>query len=171
MKKITVLTRLALLTALSLILFVVELALPAALPVPGAKLGLANVVTVWAVYFCTPLQALLVLTARILLSALITGRAASLFFSFCGGLFALAGGLLLKKVVPPARLWLTSALCGVLHNCGQLAAAAFAASTPALFSYLPFLVVSGLVCGALTGQIAFQTQDRLERGFFSRKDS
>ncbi|MGI6074999.1 MAG: Gx transporter family protein [Pyramidobacter sp.] len=171
MKTLNVLTRLALLTALSLILFVVEMALPAALPVPGAKLGLANVVTVWAVYFCTPVQAFLVLTARILLSALITGNAAALLFSFCGGMLSLAGGLLLKKAIPPARLWLTSALCGVLHNCGQIAAAAFATSTPALFSYLPFLVVSGIVCGALTGQIALQTQERLEHGFFNREDS
>ncbi|MGN0837878.1 MAG: Gx transporter family protein [Pyramidobacter sp.] len=171
MKKISVLTRLALLTALSLVLFAVELALPSPVPVPGVKLGLANVVTVWALYYCTAGQTLMVLTARILLSALITGNAAALIFSFSGGLLSLAGGLLLKKAVPEKRLWLTSALCGVLHNCGQIAAAILVTSAPDLISYLPFLIVAGIVCGALTGQIAQQTQERLEKGFFSREDS
>ena len=55
--------RLALLTALSLILFAAEMALPAPIPVPGAKLGLANVVTVWALYHCTARETLLVLDA------------------------------------------------------------------------------------------------------------
>ena len=85
--------RLALLTALSLILFAAEMALPAPIPVPGAKLGLANVVTVWALYHCTARETLLVLLARILLGALLSGNAGALIFSLSGGLLCLAGTL------------------------------------------------------------------------------
>ncbi len=164
------LTRLALLTSLSLILFVVEMALPAPIPVPGVKLGLANVITVWAIYRCTPGETALILIARILLGGLITGNAMALVFSLSGGLCCLAGGLALKKIIPARRMWLNSALCGVLHNAGQIAAAIAITGTAELISYLPFLIVSGIVCGCITGQIAQQTADRLEKGLFKRDE-
>ena len=153
--------RLALLTALSLILFAAEMALPAPIPVPGAKLGLANVVTVWALYHCTAKETLLVLLARILLGALLSGNAGALVFSLSGGLLCLAGTLPLRRVIPERRLWLCSAAGGALHNVGQLAAAIAVTKTAGLLSYLPFLLVSGIVCGSLTGQIAQQTSARL----------
>ncbi len=162
------LTRLALLTSLSLILFVVEMALPAPIPVPGVKLGLANVITVWAIYRCTPSETALILIARILLGGLITGNAMALAFSLAGGLCCLAGGLMMKKIIPARRMWLNSALCGVLHNAGQIAVAIAITGTKELIAYLPFLVVSGLVCGSVTGIIAQQIIDRLEKSFFKR---
>ena len=65
------LTRLALLTAVALSLFVVELQLPDLFPIPGAKLGLANIVTVYALYRCRAGEAAIVLAARILLGGLL----------------------------------------------------------------------------------------------------
>lgn len=168
MKKLETLTRLALLTALALILFTVEMALPAPVPVPGVKLGLANVVTVWALYHCSAAETALVLLARVLLAGLITGNGAALIFSLSGGLCCLAGGLALKKIIPANRMWLNSALCGVLHNAGQIAAAVAISGTKDLISFLPFLTVSGIVCGSITGQIAQQTAGRLEKGFANR---
>lgn len=154
-------SRLTLLTALSLILFTAEMALPAPIPVPGAKLGLANVITVWALYHCTARETLLVLLARILLGALFSGNAGALIFSLSGGLLCLAGTLPLRHVISERRLWLCSAAGGMLHNAGQLAAAVIMTNTTELLSYLPFLMLSGIVCGMLTGQIAQQISARL----------
>ena len=67
------LTELALLTASALILYVVELQLPVLVPIPGAKLGLANIVTVYAVYRYRPGEVLLVVLVRIFLGSLFGG--------------------------------------------------------------------------------------------------
>lgn len=163
--KLRRLARISLLVALALILFVVEMALPAPVPVPGVKLGLANVITVWAVYNCTPAEALLVLVARVLLATLLSGNGAALIFSMTGGICGLVGALALKKVFPKRRMWLNSTCSGTLHNCGQLAAAIVITGTKDLLLYLPFLVVAGAICGALTGQIAQQLIGRLEKVF------
>ena len=155
--------RLALLTTLSLLLFTVEGAFPPPVPIPGVKLGLANVVTVWALYHGTAAQTALVLASRVLLSALFSGGASALLFSACGGALCLLGMLPLRRVVPKKRMWLTSACGGMLHNIGQLGAAVFAAGSDALWSYLPFLLAAGLICGSLTGAAAAALSARLER--------
>lgn len=152
--RIRTLTRLSLLTALSLLLFTAESALPAPVPVPGVKLGLANVVTVWALYRCSVAETALVLASRVALAALLAGRPASAVFSAAGALFCMAGAVPLRRIVPEKRLWLTSAVCGLLHNLGQLCAAVAVARAPALWSYLPFLLAAGLVSGSLTGALA-----------------
>ena len=117
------LTRLALLTALALLLFTVESALPPPVPIPGVKLGLANVVTVWALYHCSAAQTALVLFARVLLASFFSGAASALLFSLAGGILCLCGSLGFRHLAPHAPMWLTSALGGALHNLGQLAAA------------------------------------------------
>ncbi|MBP5212465.1 MAG: Gx transporter family protein, partial [Pyramidobacter sp.] len=91
--RLNVLTRLALLTALSLLLFTVESALPPPVPIPGVKLGLANVVTVWALYHCSVPQTALVLFARVLLASFFSGAASALMFSLAGGILCLCGSL------------------------------------------------------------------------------
>ena len=152
--KLSSLTRLALLAALALLLFTVESALPPPVPIPGVKLGLANVVTVWALYHCSVMQTALVLFARVLLASFFSGAASALLFSLAGGILCLCGSLTFRHLVPRAPMWLTSALGGALHNLGQLAAAVSIARSGALWSYLPFLLLAGLICGTLTGGIA-----------------
>ena len=146
--------RLALLTALSLLLFTVEGAFPPPVPIPGVKLGLANVVTVWTLYHGTAAQTALVLASRVLLSALFSGGASALLFSACGGALCLLGMLPLRRVVPKKRMWLTSACGGMLHNIGQLGAAVFAAGSDALWSYLPFLLASAVIGGGIIGALS-----------------
>ena len=74
------LARLALLTAVALSLFVVELQLPDLFPIPGAKLGLANIVTVYALYRCRAGEAAMVLASRILLGGLLGGRGIAIVY-------------------------------------------------------------------------------------------
>ena len=68
------LTRAALLTAIALTIFMAEAQLPAPVPIPGVKLGLANIITVYAMYLLGPADTLLILISRIFLGAVFSGQ-------------------------------------------------------------------------------------------------
>ena len=140
------LTRLALLTAAALSLFIVELQLPDLFPIPGAKLGLANIVTVYALYRCRAGEAAMVLASRILLGGLLGGRGIAIVYSAAGGAACFAGMLLLKRAIPERHLWLASVFGAALHNLGQMAVASIIAGT-AVLAYLPFLLLAGCAAG------------------------
>ena len=78
-------TRLALLTAIALTIFLAEAQLPALTAVPGVKLGLANIVTVYAMFALGPGDALLVLSGRVFLGAVFSGQPMTLIYSAAGG--------------------------------------------------------------------------------------
>lgn len=145
---------LSLFTTAALILFLIELRLPPLLPIPGAKLGLANIVTVWAVYRFRAGEVLLMLLARILLSAFFAGQLTVLFYSLSGGLFSLAVSLLLARRIPENFLPLTSVFAAAAHNMGQLAAAACVMGTAAVLLWWPYLILAGAATGLFTGLAA-----------------
>ena len=146
--------RLALLTSIALILFTVELQLPNPFPIPGVKLGLANIITVYAVYHYRPGEVLLLAAARITLASIFGGNLMTLCYSFAGSALCLAGTLYLHRQIPESRLWVCSVLGAVLHNAGQIITAILITRTPALISYFPFLLVSGCAAGLFTGLCA-----------------
>lgn len=152
---------LALLTAVSLVLFIVENQIPAPVPVPGVKLGLGNVIVVTVLFLYGPREALGVLAAKVLLSALLTGNLGALAYSAAGGLLSWAGMSLLRPLLGKAQLWVASVLGAMLHNLGQLAAAVLIAATPGLWSYLPVLLLSGMITGLFTGIAAQAVVGRL----------
>ncbi len=162
-KKIRRLTELALLTAAALIIFVVELQIPNPFPIAGVKLGLANIITVYSVYRYKWSESALMLLARILLGTLFSANPSAIFYSLAGGIFCLAGMLLLKNIIPISRLWLCSVFGAVLHNLGQLTAASFIMKTSAVWLYFPPLVLCGCIAGALTGLAAQLILKRTEK--------
>ncbi len=87
------LTELSLLTAVALIIFVVELQIPNPIPIPGAKLGLANIISVYAVYQYRAREVFLIVVVRILLGAFFSGNMMALLYSLAGGLLCLMGML------------------------------------------------------------------------------
>ena len=93
------LTRNALLTGLALIIFSIEAALPALSPVPGIKLGLSNIITVYAMFAIGPRDALAILCARILLGAFVTGNVSTLMYSAAGGALCYLVMLLLRRIL------------------------------------------------------------------------
>ena len=145
------LTYMAMLTTISLIIFIIELRIPSLAPIPGMKLGLANIITVFAVYQLKAKETAMMLFARILLGSIFGGNVSALLYSFSGGILCLIGMLLLRYVIDRRQLWLCSVFGAVFHNIGQTAAAVFIMKTPAVISYLPFLLVSGCIAGAFTG--------------------
>ena len=147
------LTELAFLTALALIIFIVELQIPNTVPIPGVKLGLANIITVFAVYHYRASEVFLIVICRILLASFFSGNMMSLIYSLSGGLLCLAGMLLLKRVLSEKYIWVCSVLGAVLHNIGQTTVACLIAGWGMIF-YLPVLLVSGCLAGAFTGGCA-----------------
>lgn len=158
------LTELSLVTAIALIIFVIELQIPNLTPIAGIKAGLANIVTVCGVYRYKWWEISLVLLVRILLGSLFCGNPSAVMYSLSGGAFCLLGMLLLKRIIPKSRLWLCSVFGAVLHNLGQLSMAALLMKTPTVFVYLPFLLVSGCVAGAFTGMCGQLLLNRLNKG-------
>lgn len=148
------LTRLALLTALALIIFIIELQFPDIIPLPGVKLGLANIITVYAVYKYSAKEVAMIVVSRVFLGSVFGGNISALPYSMSGALLCLAGMLLIKKAVPLNFIWLSSILGAILHNTGQMAAAVLMTGTLTVLSYYPFLIVSGCIAGAFTGLCA-----------------
>ena len=151
------LTELALLTAAALILYVVELQIPNPIPIPGAKLGLANIVTVYR-----PGEVLMVVLVRIFLGSLFGGSMMTFLYSLAGSLLCLLGMLLLRHMVSGRAIWLASVLGAVLHNIGQMLVAVLIAGKGMIF-YLPFLMTAGCIAGAFTGLCAQLVLNRLGR--------
>lgn len=145
------LTRLAILTSAALILFLIELRLPAPIPIPGVKLGLANIITIYAVYRYTPSEVFLIVAARILLGSFFAGQMTVIFYSASGAILCLAVSLCLCRMLPERYLPLTSAIGAVFHNTGQLSAAAVLMGTGSVILWYPYLVLSGILTGLFTG--------------------
>ena len=156
------LTRMALLTAVALIIFMVEAQIPSSVPIPGVKLGLANIITVYAVFALGPGPALMILVCRVFLGSVFSGQMMTLFYSLGGGLLCWCVMCLLRRIVTEKQIWICSVFGAVGHNIGQILVAAAIARTPALFAYLPVLIVSAVVTGACTGLAAQLLLRRLQ---------
>ena len=148
------LTRLALLTTIALIIFMVEAQIPPPIPIPGIKLGLANIVTVYAMFALSPGDALAVLVCRVFLGSVFSGQLMTLFYSMGGGLLCWLVMLLLRRLLSKKQLWVAGVFGAMFHNVGQILVAIALTRTPGLIAYLPVLLVSGILTGAFTGLCA-----------------
>lgn len=151
MKSVKKLTLLALFTTIALIIFVVESAIPPLVPIPGVKLGLANIVTLVLISANMPKEALAVLFMRIFLASIFAGQMVSFFFSILGGLFCLAAMYLFNRLLKGRYIWFTSMAGAIFHNAGQLLAAIITLQSIYVIYYAPFLLVSGILTGLFTG--------------------
>ncbi len=145
------LTTLALLLGLSLCLFTMEAALPV-IPLPGVKVGLAQVVTVYVLYRYGAGEAGALLLSRICLAAIFAGQASAILFSLAGGVLSLLA-MTVGKRLGLEILWVS--LAGAIsHNAGQLLAAACVTGTWAVLAYGPILFLAALAAGAVVGVVA-----------------
>ncbi len=138
-----------------------ESLLPINLGIPGIKLGLANLVTVTAIYLLPAGSAFGIAVVRILLSGLTFGNAVSLIYSLCGGLLSFAVMLACRRTkLSPVGV---SIIGGITHNAGQLTAAAILLGTPRIVYYMPVLLIAGTVTGLLIGIVANMIINRLKK--------
>ena len=149
------LTLCAVLTAMALALSYLENFFPLslAIPIPGVKLGLANIVTVFALYELGAVPALVILFARCGLGSLFAGNVSALLFSLLGGLCAMLVMIGLKHC-RKLSIYGVSIGGAAAHNIGQMAAAIITLGKTMVLGYLPFLLAVSLLTGTLTGFVA-----------------
>lgn len=150
----------ALYTAIALTIFVLEAQIPPLLPIPGMKLGLSNIVTLFALCSLGGKEAFAILLIRIVLGNLATGQVAAIFYSLGGGMLSFFVMLLSARIVKTSQLWVVGVLGGLAHNIGQTCVAVLITQTVGLFVYLPVLLLCGIVTGALTGLCTQILQNR-----------
>ncbi len=155
------LTLLAVYTTIALTIFTAESFLPPLLPLPGIKLGLSNIVTLWLLMHTRARDALCVLLARILLSSFFAGQMVSLLYSLAGGLLCFAVMTLLFHLLQDRYVVFISVFGALAHNIGQIIIAILITQLPSMLAYLPVLAISGIVTGTFTGLCVFYLKRHL----------
>lgn len=152
--KVKKLTPLALLSAIALTIFMVEAQIPALVPIPGVKLGLANIVTVFTVFALGAKEGAAVLFVRVFLGAVFAGNFSTIFYSAAGGVCAIGITIVLRKILKKNQLWVAGCLGAVAHSIGQMVMAILLTGTPGLAVYLPVMIAISIVTGLFTGLCA-----------------
>ena len=144
-------TRLALCSALALVLSYLEALLPPIYPaIPGIKMGLANVVIIFVLYCFGLGSAVWVSALRLFMMTLLFGNVMMLLYSLAGATLSLCAMALLKRIgwFSPVGVSVTGGVC---HNIGQILVAMVVLRTRTIGYYLPVLTVTGTVAGILVG--------------------
>lgn len=150
--------------SLAILMGYVELLIPLPLLIPGMKLGLANVIIVIVMYFLDSKAAFFISLIRVLLSGLLFAGFAGLLYSLAGALFSFVIMAALKKT-GGFSIISVSIMGGIFHNIGQIIVAALVVENIKLMYYLPFLLVFGVMTGAVIGVVARTALGYLNRNF------
>jgi heptaprenyl diphosphate synthase len=146
------LTRLAMFISAALVLHVVEMMMPIPFPVPGIKLGLANIVTLTALMFFSFKDVFIIVLLRCLLGSIFGGGVSSFLFSLSGGILsAIVMWIIYSKFSKYFSLIGVSTAGSVAHNIGQLFMAGLIIADPRIYVYLPLLMISSIVTGVFIG--------------------
>ena len=164
-KKIAVL---AIFTALSLIAFIIENQFPPMF-FPGAKMGLANIFSFAALIMYTPVEAFIIVAIRTGLGAVYAGNVSALLYSFTGGIVSMGvSSLLMYSAYPRISVMSVSILAAVAHNITQVAVFALLTGTTLIFGYLPYLILIGIVSGAIVGGVIMLVFKKVPQSVFER---
>lgn len=147
--------------ALAMVFSYIEVLIPFSIGIPGVKLGLANLVIVIGLYWMTPQETFLISMIRILLMGLLFGSGVSLVYSLAGGLLSFVMMLVTKKWFSMIGV---SIIGGVSHNIGQIIAVAVVLESVKIATYLPVLIVAGIITGAVIGIVAGRILRVLKQG-------
>ena len=151
-----------LLTSLMLVFGLIERQFPLTAAIPGVKLGLANSVLLYSLYMLGIKQSFILMLLKALMSWLIYTNMNAMFYSLGGGLLSLLAMIALSRISGVSIIGV-SALGAVFFNVGQILVAVVMLNTPQLiFTYLPVLMVSGVVTGVLTGVVAQMVMKHLK---------
>ncbi|NMM52499.1 Gx transporter family protein [Paenibacillus aquistagni] len=142
----------AIFSAVAVVLGIIESFIPLPFAVPGAKLGLANVMVLTCLYFLRGRDAFALIILKTVITSLILGTFSAFLFSFLGAVFSFVVMYGLMKI-GRGRISLIgiSVVGGVAHNAGQLTAAVMVFKTSKIFYYLPPLMLLGVVTGVFIG--------------------
>ena len=161
--------QLGLLTAIALTIFMIEAQIPPVVPIPGVKLGLSNIVTVFTVFTLGPGAGAAVLACRVFLGAVFAGNFSTILYSASGGACAILVTIGLRRILKEDQLWAAGCLGAIAHALGQMIAAIVITRTGSLLVYLPVLVAISIFTGLFTGlcaQLLVKRGGKLWKTFF-----
>ena len=142
---------LAVLTAMGLIMFMVESLFPP-LILPGAKMGLSNIFSLLTVIVLGPTEAIILVVIRTTLGSIFTGNVSTLMYSLTAGLVSVVVSVILVEFVyPRVSIVAISVVAAVMHNLTQNIVFCLVSNTPEMFSYMPGLALLGVVAGIIVG--------------------
>ncbi len=150
------------LTALALIFSYVESLIPIHMGIPGVKLGLANLIIVFALYKMSIKEAYILSVIRIVLAGFMFGNLFAILYSLAGGMLSLTVMCILKKT-DKFSVFGVSMAGGVFHNIGQLLMAVIVLESVSIGYYFPVLLISGLATGFVIGVISNEMMKRLKK--------
>ena len=158
----------ALLTALGLIVFIIENQFPPMF-IPGARMGLANVFSFAALIMFSPAEAFLTVCLRTALGAIFAGNVSALLYSFTGGVVSMTvSSVLMYAVYPKISLMSVSVIAAVAHNVTQNLVFAGISGTPLTLGYMPYLVLIGIVSGAVVGAVIMLIFKKVPQSVFEK---
>ena len=145
------LATLAVLTAMSLIMFMVESLFPP-LFLPGAKMGLSNIFTLLTLFVLGPVEAVILVVVRTTLGSVFTGNVSTLIYSLSAGLVSVVvSTVLVEFVYPKVSIVAISVVAAVMHNLTQNVVYCLISNTPQMFAYMPWLGLIGVLAGVIVG--------------------
>ena len=149
-------------SAVAVIIGYVEYLIPINFGVPGMKLGLANIVVVFALYYMKPGDAILINLVRIVINGLLFGSLFSIIFSVCGAAlsFLVMWPLSRSDKFSPVGVSMAG---GVAHNIGQIIVACFVVGASQIAYYVPVLIIAGLITGFIMGLVALLIIKNIKR--------
>lgn len=160
---------LGLLTAIALTIFWIESNIPVPVPIPGVKLGLANIVTVFTVFALGSREGAAVLACRIFLGAVFAGNFSSILYSAAGGLCAIGVTIVFRRILSRNQIWAAGCLGAIAHSVGQIVMAIALTGSAAVAVYLPIMILISIFTGLFTGlcaQFLVNRGDKLWKTFF-----
>ncbi len=142
---------LAVLTAMGLIMFMVESLFPP-LFLPGAKMGLSNIFSLLTLFVLGPTEAFISVIVRTTLGSMFTGNISTLMYSLTAGIVAVSVSAVLEEFLyPRVSIVAISVVAAVMHNLAQNIVFCLASNTPEMFAYMPWLALIGVVAGIIVG--------------------
>ena len=148
------------LIALAMVMSFIETLIPIPFPVPGVKLGLANLVTIVGLYLIGIPGTICVTVLRVMLVGFSFGNPYSMIYGLSGSFLSLFVMAIARKYHLFSQTGI-SILGGVFHNIGQMIFASFVVQTMGVFVYLPTLLLSGCIAGAVIGVLGGIITERL----------
>ncbi|WP_138159732.1 Gx transporter family protein [Peptoniphilus catoniae] len=159
-------TFLSLLVAGGLALGLLELYIPMPFSIPGAKAGLSNAVVLITIIFFGYTEGLTVALLKTVLLMLLTGSVSSFMFSFAGAILSSLAMILSHKYLNKYLSTIGISIIGsTFHNIGQVTVAAIVLNSTNIFSYLPFLMIFGIITGYFVGLVANMALENLKKTF------
>ena len=151
----------ALMIALAMILSFVESQIPSFFPIPGIKLGLANIAVIFALYRLSIKDAIVVSLIRVVVVSTLFGTSLTLAYSLSGAVLSLLIMVLLKKSDRFSIVGVSVA-GGISHKIGQIIMAIILMHNSVISYYLPFLIISGIVTGVVIGLVSAKIVERVK---------